>query len=117
MANYLLALQLQNPNLRLVLWHSSRELSSGGYVYPSCTSEGLDQNAVSLARRYANVTGYQVMYECAWPRYKPTGELITWCAEEGIIAINVLIPRSLSGFDRNLRSKTKEALLDIARFP
>jgi hypothetical protein len=90
---------------------------SGGYVYPSCTSAGLDQNAVSLARRYADVTGYQVEYACAWPNYTPTGELITWCAEEGIIAINVLIPRSLSGFDRNLRSKTKEALLDVARFP
>jgi hypothetical protein len=115
LANYLLALRLQNPNLRLVLWHSSRQLNSGGYVYPSCTSRGLDQSALSLAQRYADVTGYTIMDD--WSPYKPTGELINWCAEESITAIDVVIPRSLSGFDRNLRNTTMGALLEIARFP
>ena len=115
LANYLLSLKHQNPDLRVVLWHSSQRLSSSGHVCPGYTSSGLDWDALSLAWRYAGVTGYAVKED--WAPYETTGELITWCAEEGIEAIDIVIPRSLSGADRNLRNTTMEALLEIARFP
>jgi len=115
LANYLLSLKRQNSNLRVVLWHSSQRLSSGGHVYPGYTSSGLDRDALSLAYRYADATGYAVKED--WVPYETTGELITWCAEEGVEAIDIVIPNSLSGADRNLRGITMEALLEVARFP
>jgi serine/threonine protein kinase len=115
LADYLLALKHQNPNLRVVVWHASRGLSRGGQVYPGYTSVGLDGDAVSLAGRYARVSGYAVKED--WAPYETTGELITWCAEEGIEAIDIVIPRSFSGSDRSLRNVTVEALLEIAWFP
>lgn len=115
LADYLLSLKRQNSDLRVVVWHSSQTLSSSGHVYPGYTSSGLDRDALSLARRYADITGYAVKED--WAPYETTGELITWCAEEGIEAIDIVIPRSLSGSDRNLRNTTMEALLEIAWFP
>jgi len=115
MANYLLSLQRQNPNLRVVVWHSSRHLTSGGHVYPGYTSSGLDRDALDLTWRYVDVTGYVVKED--WAPYETTGELIAWCAEEGIEAIDIVIPRSLSGSNSNLHNITMEALLEIARFP
>jgi hypothetical protein len=116
LADYLSALKRQNPDLRIVIWHSSqRPLSSGGHVYPGYTSSGLDIEALDLARRYADVTSYIVKDN--WAPYETTGELLTWCAEEGIEAIDIVIPRTLSGSNDNLRNTTMEALLEIARFP
>ena len=115
LANYLLALKRQSPNLRVVVWHSSQRLGSSGHVYPGYTSSGLDSDAVGLAWRYADVTGYAVRAD--WEPYETTGELLAWCAEQSIEAIDIVIPRSLSGGDRGLRNITMEALLEIARFP
>ena len=115
LAAYLLALQRQNPNLRLVLWHSSQRITSGGHVYPGYTSSGLDSAALTLAWRYANTTGYAVKED--WAPYETTGELIIWCAEEGIEAIDIVIPASSTGSNSSLRSLTMKALLEIARFP
>lgn len=115
LADHLLSLHRQNTNLRLVLLHSSKRLSSGGEVYPGRTASGWDQSALSLAHRYAEATGYTV--KVTWDPYETTGELITWCAEQKIAAIDVVIPGSLSGLDRKLRDKTMEALLEIAQFP
>ncbi len=115
LADYLLSLHRQDSNLRVVVWHSSQRLSSSGHVYPGYTSSGLDGNALSLAWRYADTTGYAVKED--WAPYETTGELIAWCAEEGIEAIDIVIPRSLSGSNRNLRDTTVDALLEIARFP
>jgi len=115
LADYLLSLQRQNPDLRLVLYHSSQRISSGGHVYPGYTSSGLDRDALSLAWRYADVIGYAVKED--WAPYETEGELITWCAEEGIEAIDIVIPGSLSGSNSSLRNTTMEALLEIARFP
>jgi len=61
------------------------------------------------------VTGYALKED--WAPYETTGELIAWCAEEGIEAIDVVIPGASSGSDSNLRRTTMEALLEIARFP
>ena len=115
LADYLLALQRQNPNLRLVLWHSSQRITSSGHVYPGYTSSGLDSDALTLAYRYADATGYAVKED--WAPYETTGELITWCAEQGIEAIDIVIPASSTGSNSSLRSLTMEALLEIARFP
>lgn len=115
LADYLSVLKHQNPSLRVVVWHSSQQLSSGGYIYSGCTSSGLDTDALDLAWRYAGVTDYMVKDD--WVPYETTGELITWCAEEGIQAVDIVIPRSLSGSNSNLRNTTIEALLEIARFP
>jgi serine/threonine-protein kinase len=112
LADYLLARQRQDPNLRVVVWHASQRLGSGeGHVYPGYTSSDLDQDALDLAWRYAGVTGYTVKED--WEPYQTTGELITWCAEQTIPAIDVVIPRSVSGYDRSLRDTTMKALLEI----
>lgn len=115
LADYLLSLQRQVPNLRVVVWHSSQTFSSSGHVYPGYTSSGLDGDALSLAWRYADATGYAVKED--WAPYKTTGELIAWCAEEGIETIDIVIPRSLSGSNKSLRNTTMDALLKIAQFP
>ncbi len=115
LAKYLLTLQDQNPNLRVAVWHTSVRIESGGQIYPGYTSDKLDQGALDLAWRYADVTGYAV--QDAWEPYETTGELIAWCAEQGIETIDIFIPDSLSGFDRDLRYTTMKALLEIAQFP
>jgi hypothetical protein len=112
---YLFELQGQNPNLRVVIWHSSSRLSTGGQVYPGYSVNGTDADLRSIARRYAQVTGYALEEE--WAYYETSGELITWCVENGIEAVDIVIPRSLLGFDSNLREITLEALLEIAQFP
>jgi len=114
LANYLLSLQHQNSDLRVVVWHASQQVSNG-QVYPGYTSSGIESSALSLAQRYARVTGYAVKED--WEYYKTTGELIAWCAKEGIEAIDIVIPRSISGSDRSLRNTTMEGLLEVARFP
>ncbi|MEA3308853.1 MAG: protein kinase [Chloroflexota bacterium] len=115
LASYLLSLQEHESDLRVVVWHASQRLNSSGHVYPGYTSGGLDQNALSLAWRYANSTGYAVKDD--WAPYETTGELLAWCAEESIEAIDIVIPRSLSGSNSNLRRTTMDALLEIAQFP
>ncbi|MBE9508814.1 MAG: hypothetical protein IMY86_12285 [Chloroflexi bacterium] len=115
LAEYLRELQSQNPKLRVVVWHSSHRLSTGGQVYMGYTQDAIDQNALNLARRYADVTGYVVKEE--WAYYVTTGELVSWCAINEIEAIDVVIPRSLPGSDASLRDLTMQALLEIARFP
>jgi serine/threonine protein kinase len=115
LAAYLLSLQRQNPNLRVVIWHSSQRISSGGHVYPGYTGAGMDAAAVALARRYAAGTGYALKED--WAPYETTGELIAWCAEEGIPAIDIVIPAASSGSNSALRSTTMTAILEIAQFP
>ena len=112
---YLIVLQRQNPNLRVVIWHSSARLSTGGQVYPGYPVNGTDADLRSMARRYAQVTGYALEEE--WAYYETSGELITWCVENGIEAVDIVIPHSLLGFDSNLREITIKALLEIAQFP
>ena len=114
LAAYLSDLQRLNPDLRVVVWHASYRLNNGE-VYPGYTSDSIDTAALSLSRQYANQAGYTVKAE--WAPYETTGEMLAWCAEEGIEAIDVVIPRSLSASDRNLRNTTMDALLEVARFP
>ena len=115
LARYIMQLKERVHDVRVVLWHTSQRITSGGQVYPGAVSSGLDPSALDIARRYARSAGYDVKED--WAPYETTGELITWCAEEGIPAIDVVIPRSASGANRQLRTTTVEALLEIARFP
>lgn len=115
LASYLLALQRDDPNLRVVILHSSQRFSSGGHIYPGSASNGLDEDAMVLAQRYAGETGYTI--EENWAPYQTTGELLTWCAEEGIEAIDIVFPASTPGSNASLRSETMDGLLQIARFP
>ncbi|MFN2270541.1 MAG: protein kinase domain-containing protein [Anaerolineae bacterium] len=114
LANYLIALKSRG-SVRLVLWHSSQRLTSGGQVYPGYTSSGLDSASFDLARRYADSAGYVVRDD--WAPYETTGELIAWCAEEGVGSIDVVIPSSTSGSSSSLRRTTVTALFKIAEFP
>jgi hypothetical protein len=114
LSKYLLTLQRQNPDLRVLVLHTSVRIESGGHIYPGYTSEEIDLNALELAWLYADVTGYAVKE--AWAPYETTGELIAWCAEQGIGSIDIFIPDSLSGSDRDLRYTMMKALLEIAQF-
>jgi predicted deacylase len=115
LASYLQSLQGENRDVRLVLFHSSHRIRSGGHVYPGYTSEGLERQAIELAQRYARSTGYSVRED--WAPYETTGEIIAWCAERGIAAIDIVVPRSLSGSDQSLRNETMAGVLEVARFP
>jgi serine/threonine protein kinase len=115
LASLLLTLQNRDSDVRVVLWHSSQRLTSGGQVYPGYTSSGLESASFSLARRYADSAGYAVRDD--WAPYETTGELIAWCAEEDIEAIDIVIPSSTSGSSSSLRRTTTRALLEVAEFP
>ncbi|MCP4543701.1 MAG: murein peptide amidase A [Chloroflexi bacterium] len=115
LANYLLVLKRQNRDLRVVIWHTSYRIESGGHVYPGYTSDGIDRGALDLAWSYADVIGYAVKDD--WAPYETTGELLTWCAEQEIEAIDIIIPESFSGSNSDLRSATMKALSEIAMFP
>jgi hypothetical protein len=114
LADYLLALQRQDARVRVVLWHASQRLNSGE-VYPGYTRDGLESRSAEIARRFARATGYALKED--WAPYETTGELIAWCAENDIAAIDVVIPRSLSGSEAGLLDTTISALLEVARFP
>jgi serine/threonine protein kinase len=116
LADYLRKQLQQNSDTRVVLWHASQRLGRNeGHVYPGYTADGLDEESHNLAQRYKDVTGYTVKGD--WEAYDTTGELIAWCAEEDIAAIDIVISRSLPGDNRTLRERTKKALLEIAQLP
>jgi hypothetical protein len=115
LAEYLRALKNERPDTQLVLWHSSQRLSSGGQVYPAIDEGGIHRPSLSLAQRYADSTGYSI--EDTWDPYSTSGELIVWCSEEGMPAIDIVIPRSVSGSDRGLRNLTLGALIDMVGSP
>jgi serine/threonine protein kinase len=109
----LLQLQPQVTNLRVVILHSSVRRSQGE-LYPGGDA------AVGIANAYAAVTGYDI--ETAWAEYTTSGELVTWCEEEDILSIDVVIPGSQSpstrvSGSRTLLDITVEALLEIVDYP
>ena len=109
-ANFLYALSTHTDEVFVALFHSSVRRSTGE-VYPG------GQNSLDVAYRYASTAGYDV--EAAWAEYTTSGEMVTWCAEQGFSAIDVVIPGSLRpssevpGTGRTLRALTVQALLDM----
>ncbi|MDF1512451.1 MAG: protein kinase [Anaerolineae bacterium] len=101
-----------NTTLRVFVLHSSVRLSSGE-IYPGGNS------AIELATAYANATGYAI--ENAWAAYVTSGEAVTWCEEQGVLAIDVVIPAtqnpgSLVSGNRTLLSITVDGLRSIAEY-
>ena len=110
LSDFLLRLRSRSSRLRVVTLHSSVHRSQGE-VYP-----GGDQ-ATGIARSYAGATRYDI--EHAWPEYVTSGEAVTWCDEQRIPAIDVVIPASQGPSSRvygshTLLDVTIEALKDIA---
>ncbi|MBN2393568.1 MAG: DUF2817 domain-containing protein [Anaerolineae bacterium] len=98
-----LLLQLQRSSkLRVVILHTS--VSSPNEVFAG------DDDAKGIASTFASAMGYSI--EDSWGAYTPTGEVITWCGEEDIISIDVIIPaNSTPSVDKTVR-----ALLNVAQY-
>jgi hypothetical protein len=79
----LLRLKSSTSRLQVVILHSSVH-RSGGEVYPSGSS------SENVARVYANAANYDIKY--GWDQYTTSGEAITWCDEQGIVAIDIVFP-------------------------
>jgi hypothetical protein len=80
-------LEADFPRLRVVILHASVHRSSGE-VYPG------GSKATSIAEAYANAANYDIEYE--WDKYVTSGEAVTWCEEQGIPAVDIVIPASQS---------------------
>jgi serine/threonine-protein kinase len=85
----LLQIRSRFPYLRVIVLHSSMRRSRGE-VYPGGDS------SMPLAEAYARAAGYDI--ESAWAEYTTSGELITWCDENRINSIDVVIPGSQTPF-------------------
>ena len=95
-------LQSQGVDLRVIEFHAS--VNSPNEVYAAGSRSG------NVARIFADTANYSV--EQSWSAYTPTGELLTWCEEQGIIAIDVVIPqRGVSSIER-----TFQALIAVAQY-
>jgi predicted deacylase len=112
--DFLLTLRSQGRDIRVVVLHSSVRRTQGE-VYPG------GDDAIDVAHQYASVAGYDI--ERAWKEYTTSGEVVTWCAEQGITSIDVVFPGSqepssrISGAAGTLLDITVRALLGIAESP
>lgn len=94
--------QLQGADLKVIEFHSS--VSSPNEVYSAA------RNSDGIARIFADTLGYSI--EDSWGAYTPTGEMLTWCGEQGIVAIDVVIPqKGISSVDRAF-----QALIAVAEY-
>jgi hypothetical protein len=85
--NYLNNLKANAPTIRVFILHSSVRVTRG-QIYPG------GNNALGLASAYANATGYDI--ENSWAAYVTSGEAVTWCEENNIMAIDVVLPATQS---------------------
>jgi hypothetical protein len=94
----------------VVLFHSSVRRAEGE-VYPG------GNEAVTMAQRYASAADYDV--ETQWTEYTTSGEMVTWCSENDIRSIDVVIPgsqrpsSSVPGTGHTLLTLTAQALLSL----
>ena len=92
-----------SSKLRVLILHSS--VSSPNQVYAG------GNHSKSLADSFASIMGYTMSAD--WGSYTPTGEAITWCAEQRIQSINAVIPANRTpSIDLTI-----QALLDFAQQP
>jgi serine/threonine-protein kinase len=104
--------QSDSPSMRIVIYHSSVRRSKGE-VYPG------GDRSLDISRTYAEATGYDI--EHAWAEYVTSGEAVTWCDEQAMLAIDVVIPASQSPHtqvygNKTLLEITLQALEDIANY-
>jgi hypothetical protein len=76
-------------------------------------------SALGIAKAYVRSTGYDI--KTAWADYTTSGELVTWCEEEGIASIDIVIPASQQpsstvSEDGTLLDITIQALLNVANY-
>ena len=83
--DFLLRMQSQSFELIVVVLHTSVNRTQGE-IYPG------SDNAMGIAKTYANETGYDIEY--SWAEYTTSGEAVTWCGEQGILALDIVIPAS-----------------------
>ncbi len=102
LSNFLLQLESRYSKLRVVILHTS--VSSPNEVYAGGDS------ATGVANAYAAVVGYEI--GVAWGAYTPTGEVITWCEDQGIVSIDVIIPAN----GMPSISRTIQALLRVSEY-
>jgi hypothetical protein len=111
-ADFISGLRHQGRKTLVIVVHSSVHRSTGE-VYPG------GDNSLDMAYRYASKADYDV--EDQWKEYTTSGEMVTWCAEQGIPSIDVVIPASqhpssrVPGTNRTLQDLTAGALLSLAR--
>lgn len=108
--DYLNNLQANVSSLRILILHSSVRISSG-QIYPGGNS------ALGLSNAYANATGYAI--EQSWAAYVTSGEAVTWCEEQGMMAIDVVMPAAhdsttIINGNRTLLDITIDGLINMA---
>jgi hypothetical protein len=113
-ADFVLELRGQGRKMLVIVLHSSVRRARGE-VYPG------GDISLETAYGYASTADYEV--EDQWAEYTTSGEMLTWCAEQGIRAIDVVIPASqrpssqVPGANMTLQDLTVGALLTVARSP
>jgi hypothetical protein len=113
-ADFISGLRREGRQVLVIVVHSSVRRATGE-VYPG------GESSVEIAYRYASTAGYDV--EDQWAEYTTSGEMITWCAEQGIRAIDVVVPGSqqpssqVPGTNRTLQALTVDALLNAVYLP
>ncbi len=112
--DFLFQLQPRVSSLRVVIVHSSTRRSQGE-VYPGGGS------SMDLSRVYASATSYDLQ-TAGWAEYPPTGELVTWCEQKGLLAVDVVVPASqkpatqVPGTNQTLLELNAQALVKIADY-
>jgi len=112
--DFLFQLQPRVSSLRVVIVHSSTRRSQGE-VYPGGGS------SMELTRVYASAAGYDLQ-TAGWAEYPPTGELVTWCEQKGLLALDVVAPASqkpttqVPGTNQTLLELNAQALVKIADY-
>jgi hypothetical protein len=54
--------------------------------------------SIEMAENYASSAGYDVEY--SWKEYVTSGEAVTWCAEQNIAALDIVIPSGQTPYSR-----------------
>jgi serine/threonine protein kinase len=109
-ADFISGLKRPGRQVLVVVLHSSVRRSRGE-IYPG------GDNSLEIAYRYASTAGYDV--EDQWAEYTTSGEMVTWCAEQGILSIDIVVPASqhpssrVPGTNETLRELTVHTLLDV----
>jgi hypothetical protein len=83
--DFLLRLETQSSEIIVVVLHTSVNRTQGE-VYPG------SDDSMGIARIYANKTDYDIEY--SWIEYVTSGEAVTWCGEQGMLALDIVIPAS-----------------------
>jgi hypothetical protein len=82
-------LKRERPKVHLVILHTTVRQNREGSVFPGYTSRGNHPASVQLAGQTARALRYRLTDTFD---YTTTGEAISWAAEQGIPAIDILWP-------------------------